>query len=123
MPATAIAFFSTAESNRDQAKVKKNVKFSKKSTKKTMIVFKFVPICITGKLNSEEKRSMPFKDTMRRRLTLKELQEKKYSFLDSDLPGVLDDLLEKGVIQLPEPKMSEKVGRIADPKYCRYHRM
>jgi len=36
---------------------------------------------------------------------------------------MLDDLLEKGVIQLPEPKRPEEVGRIADPKYCRYHRM
>jgi len=39
---------------------------------------------------------MPFKDTMRRHPTLKELQEKKYSFPDSDLPGMLYDLLEKG---------------------------
>jgi len=49
---------------------------------------------------------MPFKDTMRRHPTLKELQEKrylfpdseKYPFPDSDLPGMLNDLLENGVI-------------------------
>jgi len=64
----------------------------------TMTVTKTEPVRITGKPNSEEKRSMPFKDTMRRRPTLKELQQKKYSFPDSNLLGMLDDLLEKGVI-------------------------
>jgi len=67
----------------DRAKVKKNVKFTKNSTKETMPIIKAEPVCITGKPNSEEKRSMPFKDTMRRRPTLKELQEKKYPFPDS----------------------------------------
>jgi len=57
-----------------------------------------------------------------RRLTPKELQEKKHPFLDSDFPGMLDGLLEKGVIQLPELKRVEDVGRTASPKYCRYHR-
>jgi len=36
---------------------------------------------------------------------------------------MLDDLLEKGVIRLLELKRPEQVGRTADPKYCRYHRM
>jgi len=44
-----------------------------------MTVTKAEPIRIIGKPNSEEKRSMPFKDTMRRRPTLKEFQEKKIS--------------------------------------------
>jgi len=58
-----------------------------------------------------------------KRPTLKELQEKKYPFPDSDLSGMLDDLLEKGVIELPKPKHLEEVGRTADPKYCGYHRI
>jgi len=36
---------------------------------------------------------------------------------------MLDDLLEKGVIELPEPKRPEEVGRTADPKYCQYYRI
>jgi len=36
---------------------------------------------------------------------------------------MLDDLLEKGIIKLSKPKRSEEVGRMADPKYCLYHRM
>ena len=31
--------------------------------------------------------------------------EKKYPFLDSNLSGMLDDLLEKGIIKLPMSKM------------------
>ena len=36
---------------------------------------------------------------------------------------MLDDLLEKGIIQLLEPKRPEEVGRTADPKYSHHHRM
>jgi len=78
---------SFAESKRDQAEVKKNVKFSKKSANETTYVTKTEPVGIIGKPNLEEKRSMPFKDTMRRRPTLKELQDKRYPFPKSDLPG------------------------------------
>jgi len=66
---------------------------------------------------------MRFKDTMRRRLTFKELQEKKSPFPDLDLPGMLGDLLKKGVIQLLEPKRLEEVRRTVDPRYCHYYRM
>jgi len=60
-----------AEMKRDWAEVKKNVKFSKNSTKETMTVNKDEPIRITGQPNSEDKRGMPFMDTTRRRPTLK----------------------------------------------------
>ena len=52
---------------------------------------------------------------------LKELQEKKYPFPDSDLLGMLDDFLENGIIELPAPKRPEEVGKTTDPKYCLYH--
>jgi len=53
---------------------------------------------------------------------LKELQEKKYPFPDSDLSGMLDDLLQNGVIELLESKRPEEAARVTDPKYCSYHR-
>jgi len=34
---------------------------------------------------------------------------------------MLDDLLEKGVIELPKPKRPGEVGRTNEPKYCQYH--
>jgi len=75
------------------------------------------------KTKPEEERSTPFKYIIRRRPTLKELQEKIYPFPDSDLPGMLDDLLEKGVTQLLEPKRLEEVRKTGDLKYCCYHRI
>jgi len=36
---------------------------------------------------------------------------------------MLDDLLEKRAIQLPQPKRHEHVVRIANPKYYHYHMM
>jgi len=36
---------------------------------------------------------------------------------------MLDDLLENGVIELPEPKRPEEVGRVTDLKYYRYHKV
>jgi len=56
---------SFVESKRDRAEVKKNNKFSKNSTNETMTVTKDEPAHITRKPNSEEKRSMPFKNMMR----------------------------------------------------------
>ena len=88
-----------------------------------MTVSKAKRVRSAGKPNSEKKRSVPFKDTVRRLPTLKEFQEKKYPIPDSDLPGMQDDLLEKGLIQLPNPKRLKEVGRTADLKYCCYQRM
>ena len=61
------------------------------------------------------------RDAGKKCLTLKELQEKKYPFPDLDLSGMLDDLLEKGIIELPPSKRPEEAGKTNDPKYCRYH--
>jgi len=36
---------------------------------------------------------------------------------------MVDNLLEKEIIQLPKPKRHEEVGKTAEPKYCRYHRI
>ncbi|KAH7842968.1 hypothetical protein Vadar_011166 [Vaccinium darrowii] len=58
-----------------------------------------------------------------KRPTLKELQEKRYPFPDSDVPSMLEDLLEKNVIQLPECKCPKEMGKVHDPRYCHYHRI
>jgi len=63
---------SFVEMKRDWAEVKKNVKFSKNSTKETMTITKAEPVHIIGKPHSKDKRGMPFKDMMRRRPILKE---------------------------------------------------
>ncbi|KAI5342011.1 hypothetical protein L3X38_009886 [Prunus dulcis] len=65
----------------------------------------------------------PSREEDRRRRTLKELEEKTYPFPDSDVAGMLEDLLEKKVIELPECKRPEEMNRVNDPKFCKYHRI
>ena len=54
---------------------------------------------------------------------MRELQEKKYPFPDADFSSMLDDLLEKGIIELPLSKRPEEVGKVNDSMYYRYHRV
>ncbi|KAM1873689.1 hypothetical protein ACFX13_007495 [Malus domestica] len=44
-----------------------------------------------------------------------------YLFPDSNVAAMLDDLLEKKVIELPECKHPEEMNRFNDPRYCNYH--
>ena len=43
----------------------------------------------------EIKEVRPTQENERCRFTLKELEEKKYHFLDSNMPNMLEDLLQK----------------------------
>ena len=46
-----------------------------------------------------------------------------YPFPDSNLSGMLGDLLENEIIELPPSKQLEEAGRTTDPKYCHCHRV
>lgn len=50
--------------------------------------------------------------------TLKERKEKEYSFRNEDVEDFFTSLLEQGLIELPEPKRPDEVGRVGDQKYC-----
>ncbi|KAM1683998.1 hypothetical protein ACFXTN_032111 [Malus domestica] len=63
-----------------------------------------------------------FRDQEMRRRTLKELEEKTYPFPDSDVAAMLEDLLEKKVIGLPECRWPEEMNRTDSPRYCKFHR-
>ena len=113
----------TFEARKEKGDLKKNVKSSKSSTKESMSVTTSKLFRISRKQGAEEKPRPSTRDAGKKRPTLKELQEKKYPFLNSDLLGILDDLLEKGIIELPPSKHLEEAGKTNDPKYCRYHRV
>ncbi|OIT29925.1 hypothetical protein A4A49_51406 [Nicotiana attenuata] len=81
----------------DQKEFKKNVA-SKNQTKESVAV-KATPVKVTTK--QKEKR----------RPTLKELKAKVYPFPDSDVPTILDEQLDKKVIDLPESKRPEEIGK------------
>lgn len=56
-------------------------------------------------------------------MTFKELEQKEYPFSDSEFSGILDQLLEQKIIELPAPKRPEEVGKVDHPKYCKFHRI
>ncbi|KAM0989640.1 hypothetical protein ACFX15_013045 [Malus domestica] len=90
-----------------------------KSTKEAMTVNTApVKIPTRGKAIQAE----AFRDHEMCRRTLKELEEKTYPFPDSDMVVMLEDLLEKKVIGLPEYRRPEEMNRIYRPRYCKFHR-
>ena len=71
----------------------------------------------------EVKEVRPTKENERHRFTLKELEEKKYHFPEFDVPNMLEEFLQKKVIELPKCKHPEEMGRVNDPNYYHYHRI
>ncbi|KAM2903053.1 hypothetical protein COP2_002910 [Malus domestica] len=63
-----------------------------------------------------------FRDQEMRRRTLNELKEKTYPFPNSDVVAMLDDLLDKKVIGLPECRRPEEMNRTDSLRYCKFHR-
>ncbi|KAA0046413.1 retrotransposon gag protein [Cucumis melo var. makuwa] len=53
--------------------------------------------------------------------TLRERQKKVYPFLDSNVANMLEQLIEKQLIQLPECERPEQARKVDDPNYCKYH--
>jgi len=100
------------EIKKEKRETKKSSKPSKASMKETMVTSTEGPVRISGKPRLEKKKGSSLRDGGRKRPTLKELQEKKYPFPNSDLLGMLDVLLENGIIELPTPKRPEEAGRI-----------
>ncbi|KAM2779109.1 hypothetical protein COP1_014416 [Malus domestica] len=83
-----------------------------------------VPIKISSKTKTKDiKRGEPPRTQDRYKSTLRELEQKAYPFPDLDMDAMLDDLLKKKVIELPECKRPEEMNRLNDPRYCKYHRI
>ncbi|OMO96004.1 hypothetical protein COLO4_15563 [Corchorus olitorius] len=76
-----------------------------------------------SKKKAQDAKSFTNQDKAKGKSTLKERQEKKYPFPDSDVASMLDELLKSKVIELPEMKRPEESGKVDDPNYCKYHRL
>ncbi|KAK4409413.1 hypothetical protein Sango_0014300 [Sesamum angolense] len=70
----------------------------------------------TAKDSAAPKNNAP-NEKLQRKLTLKEMQEKQYPFLDSNVPEIFDDLVHANSFKFPEMKLSEEAGQIDNPKY------
>ncbi|KAL0308854.1 UNVERIFIED_CONTAM: hypothetical protein Sradi_5827700 [Sesamum radiatum] len=88
---------------------------SKPPVKEAMVV-NTIPFKLRGKSNdmSSEKKDAP-QERWPRKLTLKEMQAKQCPFLDSDVSRIFDDLLNANLIELPDMKRPEEVGKTDDP--------
>ncbi|KAA0061108.1 ty3-gypsy retrotransposon protein [Cucumis melo var. makuwa] len=104
---------------KEKKEEKSTEKVSKGATKEAMVV-STTPL----KLVSKENKVKELQDKgKKRRLTLIERQEKVYPFPDSNLPDMLEQLLEKQLIQLPEYKRPVGMKRENDSNDCKYHRV
>ncbi|KAL0433583.1 UNVERIFIED_CONTAM: hypothetical protein Slati_2692600 [Sesamum latifolium] len=103
---------------------KRGGKSSSKPPVKESMAVNTIPFKLQGKSNdmSGEKNDAP-QERRPRKLTLKEMQSKQYPFLDSNISGIFDDLLNANLIELPEMKRPEEAGKFDDPKYCKYHQL
>ncbi|KAK4404379.1 hypothetical protein Sango_0806500 [Sesamum angolense] len=81
---------------------------SKPPIKETMAV-NTIPFKLRGKSNdmNGDKKDPP-QERWPRKLTLKEMQTKQYPFLDSNVSGIFDDLLNANLIELPKMKRPEE---------------
>ena len=73
---------------------KRGDKYSKSTIEESLAI-------TTEPIHYKKSASLP-QEKERHRPTLKEMEERTYPFLDSDVSGMLDDLLEKKIIKLPE---------------------
>ncbi|KAM2617844.1 hypothetical protein TB1_034206 [Malus domestica] len=103
-------------------------KIGKKPTKEAFVV-NTTPIKTShapAKIFSNNKakeimRGEPSRNQDRYKNTLRELEQKTYPFLDSNMATMLNDLLEKKVIELQECKHPEVMNHFNGPRYCKYH--
>ena len=103
--------------------VRRNDKNAKVNLKDSMIVNTTEVKVPRRGANANEKRLEGWQKNEVRRLTLKEREQKVYSFPNEDVPNIFEQLLQMKLIELPECKRPEDMGKVDDPNYCKYHRI
>uniref|UniRef100_M1DUT0 Uncharacterized protein n=1 Tax=Solanum tuberosum TaxID=4113 RepID=M1DUT0_SOLTU len=78
------------------------------------------PVKFTMKEGKKQSVSTNFQAHSDQKSILREMQEKEYPFLDSDVSDIFDELLELKFIELPEMKRPDEAEKANDPNYCKY---
>ncbi|CAH9139057.1 unnamed protein product [Cuscuta epithymum] len=86
------------------------------------MVAKTAPVKIFTR-NSKQVPRVDLEASKRVKSFLEEMLEKKYPFLDSDVPPMFEELMRLRLIDLPESKRPEEATKVDDPNYCKYHRI
>lgn len=71
--------------------------------------------------NMQSVKMTSLEDKTNQKLTLKEMQQKNYLFLDSKIATIFDELIEMKLFELLDLKRPNEVGRSKDSNYCKYH--
>ena len=109
----------------DQRREKKEVKKTERPTKsKEAMTIDTAPVKVGAKAKaSTSTLPNPPRQQENHKSTLRELEQKKYPFPDTDVPDILDQLLQAKLIELPEPKRPNEKHRVEDLKFCKYYRI
>ncbi|XP_071932994.1 uncharacterized protein [Coffea arabica] len=95
-----------------------------KNEKKEAMATSVMPFKVVPKtVRREDNKINTHQEQGKRKPTLKEMQDKEYPFLDSDVSGMFDDLLSINLITLSEMKRPDEARNTDDPNYCKYHRL
>ena len=98
----------TIDQQKERHNEKKSDKTSKKPIKESMTI-NTTPVKISAKDKKKEVKEVRVtQENDRRRFTLKELEEKKYHFLNSDVPNMLEDLLQKRLLSYLSVSIQKK---------------
>ena len=103
--------------------VRRNDRNAKVSLKDPMVVNSAEVKVPRRGANANEKRLEGWQKNEVHRLTFKEREQKVYPFPDEDVPNILEQLLQLKLIELPECRRPEDMGKVDDPNYCKYHRI
>ena len=111
------------EERKERKEVRRNDRNTKVNLKDPVAVNTAVVKVPRRGAKANEKRLEGWQKNETRRLTVKECEQKVYSFLDEDVPNILEQLLQLKLIELLECKRLEDIGKVDDPNYCKYHRI
>ena len=104
------------EERKERREIRKNDRNAKSNIKDSMNI-NSTPVKIsTRNVKANEKRSEEGQRREMRRSSLKEWEQKVCPFPDDDMPEMLEQLLKLKLIELPECKQLEEIGKINDPK-------
>ncbi|XP_065637351.1 uncharacterized protein LOC136070820 [Quercus suber] len=101
--------------------VRRNDRNAKVSLKDPMVVNTTEVKVPRREAKANEKQLEGWQKNEVRRLTFKKREQKAYPFSDEDVPNILEQLLQLKLIELPECRRPQDIGKVDDPNYCKYH--
>ncbi|KAK4717786.1 hypothetical protein R3W88_016124 [Solanum pinnatisectum] len=108
-----MTFVHDPRKGRDKQESKRWSKFVPKNDNKELMNLNVSPVNVRTNFQARSNQKS----------ILREMQEKEYPLLDSDVSDIFDELLELKLIELPEMKRPDEAGKTDDPNYCKYHRL